>query len=226
MAYVAGGMTKAEEDALLQRKRRADAKKKEAPEVDWEAAKQMFSSAPTYEGEYNSFNQKEGFGTERFPAGDVYEGQFKADDWHGSGKLRYVGGNVYEGEFKLGQKDGQGVYRFASGEQYDGEWKADKREGRGTYRAANGDVYEGEYSQNKRNGKGCWRFVDGGLEANTYKNDHAVGDGVMWRGDGKTAVRLKDGKFIEEITLEEARERATIDGLPMPEVGWNAAAVS
>ena len=71
------------------------------------------------EGERNAKGEEEGFGT-----------------------MVFASGNVYVGEWKANQKEGRGTYRFADGNVYEGEYKADKPEGRGTCRYVDGDVYE------------------------------------------------------------------------------------
>ena len=97
------------------------------------------------------------------------------------------------GEWKAGKKEGRGTFTFADGDTYVGEWKADKMEGRGTYRYASGDVEVGFYKQ--------------GVDA---------GEGVKWSADGLQAWRLRDGKAVEAISPEEARQTAQRLSLPIP----------
>ena len=104
-------------------------------------------------------------------------------------------GGAYEGERNAaGQPEGYGTMRWADGDVYEGQWKGGKLEGRGTYRTANGRV-----------------------EVGFYKADARVGEGVRWSADGQTAWRLRDGKKVEEISLEEARRVVAEHGLPLPE---------
>jgi len=98
------------------------------------------------------------------------------------GRLGRGGGMGYEGEYNAaGEYEGRGVMRYADGDVYDGEWKAGMKEGRGVYRCANGIVVSG-----------------------FYKQGADVGEGVMWMADGQQAWRLRDGKPVEWISLEEA----------------------
>ena len=174
--------------------------------ADWKArAEKARESIPEYEGERNGLGQMHGSGSETFPSGDSYDGEFKENRYDGRGTFSYINGNVYEGEYKAGWKEGQGTYRWKTGEVYEGGWKANKRHGHGTFTTVSGDVFEGDYRENKREGGGMWRFADGRIDVNQYKADAPVGDGVMWRADGETAVRLNDGKCKEVISLEEAR---------------------
>ena len=187
-----------------------------------------------YEGEFKA-GKYEGRGVFRHADGDVYEGEFKAGFAEGRGVYRWANGNVYDGEWKADKKEGRGVYRYATGAVYDGEWKADKREGRGVYRYAsgrvydgewkagllgrgvmryaNGDVYDGEYKADKKEGRGVFRYANGEVYSGFYKQGARVGEGVKWMADGRRAKRLRDGKIVEEISLEEARRTAERLGL-------------
>ena len=99
----------------------------------------------------------------------------------------------YEGEYNAaGEAEGRGVVRLDNGNVYDGEWKADKREGRGVYRA------------------------DGIVLSVFYKQNDPVGEGVAWLADRQRAVRLRDGKAVEMISLEEVRQTVERLGLPLP----------
>ena len=184
-----------------------------------------------YEGEYNAAGGKEGWGTTRAANGEVYEGAWKADKREGKGTLRFADGAVYEGWWKAGEKEGKGIFRWADGNVYEGEWKADEEEGKGTFRWAAGDVYEGGHKAGKREGKGIFRTVKGLVLSGFYKADAPVGEGVMWLPGGQRAARARDGKPVEEISLEEARQAVAPLGLPLPaefasdvyEGGYNAA---
>ena len=45
-----------------------------------------------------------------YPAGSVYEGQWKIDKFHGLGKLTDANGSVKEGDFFYDKFQGVGVY--------------------------------------------------------------------------------------------------------------------
>ena len=149
-----------------------------------------------YEGERNAAGQREGRGTYRFAAGDVYEGDWKADEREGRGRMSYANGGVYEGEFKAGEMDGHGTERFASGNVYEGEYVAGNREGRGTFRYAGGEADVGRYR--------------GGAD---------VGEGARWSADRKAAWRLQDGEAGKPISLLEAAGIAAEIGLVPPAAG-------
>ena len=46
--------------------------------------------------------------------------------------------------------------------------------------------------------------------------DEPVGEGAGWTADRTVAARLRDGKPVEEISLEEARRIAEAVGEPVP----------
>ncbi|EOD15166.1 hypothetical protein EMIHUDRAFT_119448 [Emiliania huxleyi CCMP1516] len=101
--------------------------------------------------------------------------------------------------------------------EYEGEYNAaGEREGRGVYRFANGNVYEGEFKAGKIEGRGVFRYTDGDVVSGFCKQGGPVGEGVKWMADGQRAAQLRDGKAVEWISLEEARQTAERLGLPLP----------
>ena len=123
----------------------------------------------------------------------------------------------YEGEYNAsGEREGRGVMRWVAGTVYEGEWKAGKMEGRGVARYADGDVYEGEWKAGEKEGHGVVRWADGDVESCFYSQGAPVGEGAEWKAGGRRAARLRDGKPVEEISLEEARQTAERLGLRIP----------
>ena len=49
-----------------------------------------------------------------------------------------------------------------------------------------------------------------------YEAGRDVGEGAQWSADRTAAWRLRDGKVVEEISLEEARRIAEAVGEPVP----------
>ena len=148
-----------------------------------------------YEGERNEAGERDGRGCYRFADGGVYEGSWVSNLQEGYGVMRYASGSVYEGQWEQGMQNGRGVFRFASGSEYDGEWVRGKRHGRATY-----------------------RYADGRAEVARYRdgaNDR--GEGAMWSADRRVAWRIvRDGEYVEEISLTAAKSIADGIGEPVP----------
>ena len=66
-----------------------------------------------YVGSLNDRGRKEGVGSERFPTGTLYAGEWKNGMKHGKGKLFYSPGEYYEGQFRGGKKHGRGNFFFS-----------------------------------------------------------------------------------------------------------------
>jgi flagellar motor protein MotB len=79
----------------------------------------------------------------KYSNGDIYEGEWKDDRWHGEGMLQQKG-MTYRGEFRKGQKHGQGK------EYYNG--KDTKPHG----------TYEGYWYEGNRHGCGFMAYPPGG----------------------------------------------------------------
>ena len=109
--------------------------------------------------------------------------------------MRYASGSVYEGTWSAGMQDGRGVFRFASGSEYDGEWR-----------------------HGKRHGKATCRYADGRAEVAIFKEGvNGRGEGAMWSADRRVAWRIvRDGEYVEEISLQEAANVAARVGEPVP----------
>lgn len=148
-----------------------------------------------YEGERNGEGERHGRGVYRFADGGVYEGSWVDNLQEGWGAMRYASGSVYEGTWRGGMQDGRGIFRFVSGSEYDGEWVRGKRHGKATY-----------------------RYADGRAEVARYRdgaNDRS--EGAMWSADRRVAWRIvRDGEYVEEISLDEAKRIADAVGEAVP----------
>ena len=67
-----------------------------------------------------------------------------------------------------------------------------------------GDEYEGGFRDDQRDGRGAWRRADGRVDYITSEKGQAVGEGVTWSADRKTAKRLIGGRPGAPLTTEEA----------------------
>jgi len=124
---------------------------------------------------------------------------------------------VYEGERNAaGQYEGRGKGRFVDGTVYEGEWVGGWREGRGRCEYADGNVYEGDFRAGKSEGRGTIWFANGDITVSLFEANALVGEGVRWEAGGHAAVRTRDGKPVEAISLDEARQACMRLALPFP----------
>ena len=79
-------------------------------------------------------------GTQTYPNGNKYIGEFKNNKFNGQGTAILDNGDKYVGEFKDDEFNGQGTFIYANGHKYIGSFKDDKRNGLGTLYAVNGSV--------------------------------------------------------------------------------------
>lgn len=125
---------------------------------------------------------------------------------------KYVGERNAAGEW-----EGHGCYTFADGARYEGQFVASQRHGRGTITYVSGSQYEGEWRNGLKHGKGTYRWADGRVEVGLYENEQSVGEGCMWSADSRSAWRIvDDGRYVEEVSLEEARRIADNIGEAVP----------
>ncbi|MDP7096835.1 MAG: MORN motif precursor, partial [Candidatus Poseidoniia archaeon] len=62
-------------------------------------------------------------GTETFPGGGKYEGEFKDGKKNGQGTRTWSDGSKYVGKFKDGLPNGKGKNTYTDGGWYEGSWK-------------------------------------------------------------------------------------------------------
>ena len=183
----------------------------------------------TYEGTRNESGEREGEGTMHFASGACYVGEWRANVREGTGTMSFAGGEVYEGEWINNKREGRGVHSYADGGHYSGEWRDGQRDGHGKYTFANGATYEGEYRAGKREGKGTFTYPNGVAQVARYEHGAPVREGVRWSIDHdgapstsegrRVAWRLRDGRAVEGISLEQAAAIAERAGVAVPPVG-------
>jgi len=60
-----------------------------------------------------------------YDKGDIYDGSWKCNKWHGEGTLTSKTGSRFKGHFELGLKSGEGTMFFSDGSRFDGKWSND-----------------------------------------------------------------------------------------------------
>ncbi len=64
----------------------------------------------------------------KYPNGDVYDGQWTTNNWHGQGTLTSQGSS-YTGSFVQGKKEGKGKLSLCDGIKIEGNWSRDMLQG-------------------------------------------------------------------------------------------------
>jgi len=84
--------------------------------------KWTYTDKTTDEGKWVG-TQKHGQGTEIWPNGYIYKGEFKNSEWSGQGILTFPNGATYEGEWANGFMNGEGTFTWSDGKEKTGIWK-------------------------------------------------------------------------------------------------------
>ncbi len=96
-------------------------------------------SGDIYEGEYKA-NQMNGFGVLACANGDSYAGDFCDDLFHSpNGMYIQAEESVFEGNWSFGEKSSFGVMKYSNGALYEGEWLHNKQEGQAKYKDRHGE---------------------------------------------------------------------------------------
>ncbi|KPI85070.1 phosphatidylinositol-4-phosphate 5-kinase-like protein [Leptomonas seymouri] len=175
--------------------------------------KYTFPSGATYEGSFKD-GKIEGYGEYTYAqTGDVYTGEWKADQKHGQGTYKCANGDRYVGQWYMGNRHGKGQFAFANGDEYVGSWRDNKMNGYGIFLVAtSGDRYSGYWKGGLRQGSGTLRYGNGDLYDGEWNAGHQHGIGVFyqsngdiycgdWKGgvmDGKGVLREKGIMFLVE----------------------------
>lgn len=136
--------------------------------------------------------------------GEVYEGHFCDETFHGIGMYTYADGSVYEGRWHRGTRFGHGQLRSAEGWSYEGFFDKDRRHRQGVISFPDGSCYMGDFYYDLIQGKGIYitKLRD------VYKGEvmdgkfHGVGeliysDGSSYFGEFQNGFRHGKGLFIE-----------------------------
>lgn len=141
--------------------------------------------------------KRNGYGEQKFPNGDRYEGNFKNDMFEGRGIYRYTSGNEYDGMFKRGTKEGKGEFRVKQKNGFDvyvGTFKKGLKEGKFTVNYANGDVFTGTYVKDRKS-HGKIVYKSGAVYEGPFENGNFSGKGVFTKhGEFTYKGQFKDSK--------------------------------
>jgi len=90
----------------------------------------MFPNGSMYKGQMlidknNGTEERCGYGIQKWVDGAVYEGNWLQNKAEGKGTFWHAEGDIYIGDFKADQACGFGVYTHVNGSRYEGEWVND-----------------------------------------------------------------------------------------------------
>ena len=134
-------------------------------------------------------------GTDNYPSGSRYIGEWKDGKEHGQGIFIWADGEEYIGQWMNGKKHGQGTYTYPSGDEYVGEHQNGVRHGRGTYTYPSGAKYVGEYQNGVRRGRGTYTYPSGAKIVGEWANGELNGYAVEYNADGTI---LKQGIWKDD----------------------------
>ena len=133
-----------------------------------------------FHGECTLEGVREGKGTEYYPNGNRYVGNFKNGVREGSGVLVMKSGTRYEGDFSNGRFHGQGTLTTASGAVVlQGTWHSGRLEGHGKAIHGDGSVYEGTFEGGLRHGSGRVVYADGSVYKGEFAKGFRHGKGIL-----------------------------------------------
>lgn len=149
-----------------------------------------------YTGEWCD-GKRQGYGIERFDVGEVYEGYWSHDVYHGDGEIVYDDASRYEGAFRFGKWHGDGVRTLASGDRILGHFTDGVLNGAGIMEFADKRHYHGAFRNTRRHGMGVLTFPNGDRYEGPFEDDQPHGEGrfiTKTSGTAEPLVRL--GKWV------------------------------
>lgn len=124
----------------------------------------------------------------RLPDGELYEGNFCDEFYHGIGMYTYKDGSVYEGSWHRGTRFGHGHYRSSEGWAYEGFYDTNRRHREGIITWPDGSCYMGDWYYDKIQGKGIFVTALRDIYRGEMLDGQFHGAGEMIYGDGSRYV--------------------------------------
>lgn len=153
-----------------------------------------FHSGEIYQGSWNINNQREGFGINITPEGNVYKGLWENDKVGKYGFFIDISGNYYLGDLEDGKSEGKGEMLMVNKMKYIGNFSNDLPNGEGKIENyEDNSVYIGEVVNGVKEGKGILIYEDGVKYSGMFKGDKFEGKGVLELGGGKRY----EGEFLD-----------------------------
>eukprot|EP01041_Mallomonas_annulata_P000411 gene411-745_t len=165
----------------------------------------ILTNGEIYEGEFCD-ERFHGHGIYKYVDGVVYEGQWHCNRRYGHGKLTGDGW-TYDGQFAFDTKKGDGMISFDDGSIYIGEWQLDKYHGKGIFISRLHDVYRGEFQDGEFHGRGEIHYNNGSTYSGEFFSGKRHGKGLFRDRTGTEYFGtfiddVKDGEFIVKQRVE------------------------
>ncbi len=154
----------------------------------------------SYSGDLKYEVIREGMGSNEWPNGDRYHGEWLNDMPHGKGFMQRKGKEEYQGQFLFGQYSGLGDLKTINKERYLGVFRFNALDGLGILITVNNEYYLGEFSQNKRHG----RFLY--FERLAARPEHHI-----WFNDELDKI-IGKGDIAEQALIEQMLQSFTATG--------------
>uniref|UniRef100_K3X2I8 Uncharacterized protein n=1 Tax=Globisporangium ultimum (strain ATCC 200006 / CBS 805.95 / DAOM BR144) TaxID=431595 RepID=K3X2I8_GLOUD len=153
-----------------------------------------------YVGEWCE-GKRHGYGIERFDVGEIYEGYWEMDVYHGEGEIVYDDSSRYEGSFRYGKWHGEGVRTLENGDRIVGHFHEGLLNGPGIMEFADKRHYHGSFKNTRRHGLGVLTFPNGERYEGSFENDlpHGEGKYITKSAPGENGNReplVRMGKWV------------------------------
>jgi hypothetical protein len=156
----------------------------------------LVDSQAIFIGQWDEKGFRHGQGTQYWPDGSIYEGEWENDKANGRGRLIHANGDVYEGRWENGRANGFGIYlhhygrpknkdNTICGARYEGEWKNDKQHGKGLEFWPDGSKFSGYYDSGLKHGKGRFEWSEGSVYEGDFFKNNIQGQGEYIWSDGR-----------------------------------------
>eukprot|EP00347_Sterkiella_histriomuscorum_P004159 403361531 len=118
--------------------------------------------------------------------GNIYDGEWKNDVFHGKGQLKFKAhkkgeeGITFEGQFEDGHQQPEGKLFYPNGDIYIGQIDEYKKDGKGIMYLNNGDIQDCFWIDERKNGTGFIQYQNGDCFKGEFRDDKIDGFGTFF----------------------------------------------
>jgi len=180
-------------------------------------------SSGTYIGCLDFESNANGFGIMRFSDGNIYEGNWKRNQFQGYGKMKFKNGDIYTGYWSENKIEGEGEMIYSNNSYYKGFWKNNMYHGFGERKIifdSQVQILKGEFKNDIFfDGLAAVTFSEGDKSLRSFKNGEIISTEYIslkfrkiTKGDHYANGKLKNGvsTFIENNIITESK---FVDGI-------------